>query len=128
MDHATFNSNESESDGGAIAYEKGNITSNIINSTFTNNTANNGGAIYNGIKNLTISNTIFDGNKTNDGGKGGAIYNAGNISLSQTEFKQSSDTIYMANDSAADFSSGTNTLNGSISSENATSKIKIKEL
>lgn len=125
LDNATFNSNKSESDGGAIAYEKGNITSNIINSTFTNNTANNGGAIYNGIKNLTISNTIFDGNKTNDGGKGGAIYNAGNISLSQTEFKQSSDTIYMANDSAADFS-GTNTLNGSISSENATSKIKNK--
>ena len=125
LDHATFNSNKSESDGGAIAYEKGNITSNIINSTFTNNTANNGGAIYNGIKNLTISNTIFDGNKTNDGGKGGAIYNAGNISLSQTEFKQSTDTIYMANDSAADFS-GINTLNGSISSENATSEIKNK--
>lgn len=125
LDHATFNSNKSESDGGAIAYEKGNITSNIINSTFTNNTANNGGAIYNGIKNLTISNTIFDGNKTNDGGKGGAIYNAGNISLSQTEFKQSPDTIYMANDSAAAFS-GTNTLNGSISSENATSEIKNK--
>lgn len=126
LDHATFNGNESESDGGAIAYEKGNITSNISNSTFTNNTANNGGAIYNGIKNLTISNTIFDGNKTNDGGKGGAIYNAGNISLSQTEFKQSSDTIYMANDSAAHFISGTNTLNGSISSENATSKITNK--
>lgn len=126
LDNATFNSNESSgSDGGAIAYEKGNITSNISNSTFTNNTANNGGAIYNGIKNLTISNTIFDGNKTNDGGKGGAIYNAGNISLSQTEFKQSTDTIYMANDSAADFSD-TNTLNGSISSENATSKIKNK--
>ena len=123
LDHANFDSNKSGSDGGAIAYEKGNITSNIRNnSTFTNNTANNGGAIYNGIKNLTISNTIFDGNKTNDGGKGGAIYNAGNISLSQTEFKQSTDTIYMANDSAADFS-GTNTLNGSISSENATSKI-----
>ena len=127
LDHATFNSNESsKSDGGAIAYEKGNITSNISNSTFTNNTANNGGAIYNGIKNLTISNTKFDGNKTNDGGKGGAIYNAGNISLSQTEFKQSSDTIYMANDSAAHFISGTNTLNGSISSENATSKITNK--
>lgn len=126
LDHATFNSNESsKSDGGAIAYEKGNITSNISNSTFTNNTANNGGAIYNGIKNLTISNTIFDGNKTNDAGKGGAIYNAGNISLSQTEFKQSTDTIYMANDSAAVFS-GTNTLNGSISSENATSEIKNK--
>lgn len=126
LDNATFNSNESSgSDGGAIAYEKGNITSNIINSTFKNNTANNGGAIYNGIKDLTISNTIFDGNKTNDGGKGGAIYNAGNISLSQTEFKQSSDTIYMANDSTADFSD-TNTLNGSISSENATSKIKNK--
>lgn len=126
LNNATFNGNKSESDGGAIAYEKGNITSNIRNnSTFTNNTANNGGAIYNGIKNLTISNTIFDGNKTNDGGKGGAIYNAGNISLSQTEFKQSSDTIYMANDSAADFS-GTNTLNGSISSENATSEIKNK--
>lgn len=122
LDHATFNGNQSESDGGAIAYEKGNITSNISNSTFTNNTANNGGAIYNGIKNLEISNTIFDGNKTNDGGKGGAIYNAGNISLSQTEFKQSTDTIYMANNSAADFS-GTNTLNGSISSENATSEI-----
>lgn len=126
LDNATFNSNESSgSDGGAIAYEKGNITSNIINSTFTNNTANNGGAIYNGIKDLKISNTIFDGNKTNDGGKGGAIYNAGNISLSQTEFKQSSDTIYMANDSTADFSD-TNTLNGSISSKNATSKIKNK--
>ena len=126
LNNATFNSNESSgSDGGAIAYEKGNITSNISNSTFTNNTANNGGAIYNGIKNLTISNTIFDGNKTNDGGKGGAIYNAGNISLNQTEFKQSTDTIYMANDSTADFS-GTNTLNGSISSENATSKIKNK--
>ena len=126
LDHATFNGNYSESsDGGAIAYEKGNITSNIINSTFTNNTANNGGAIYNEIKNLTISNTIFDGNKTNDGGKGGAIYNAGNISLNQTEFKQSSDTIYMANDSFADFS-GTNILNGSISSENATSEIKNK--
>ena len=125
LDNATFNGNKSESDGGAIAYEKGNITSNIINSTFTNNTANNGGAIYNGIKNLEISNTIFDGNKTNDGGKGGAIYNAGNISLSQTEFKQSTDTIYMANDSIADFS-GTNTLNGSISSENATSEIKNK--
>lgn len=125
LDHATFNGNQSESDGGAIAYEKGNITSNIINSTFTNNTANNGGAIYNGIKNLTISNTTFDGNKTNDGGKGGAIYNAGNISLNQTEFKQSTDTIYMANDSTADFS-GTNILNGSISSENATSKIKNK--
>lgn len=126
LDNATFNSNESsKSDGGAIAYEKGNITSNISNSTFTNNTANNGGAIYNGIKNLTISNTIFDGNKTNDGGKGGAIYNAGSISLSQTEFKQSTDTIYMANDSAAVFS-GTNTLNGSISSENATSKITNK--
>lgn len=127
LNNATFNSNESsKSDGGAIAYEKGNITSNISNSTFTNNTANNGGAIYNGIKNLTISNTKFDGNKTNDGGKGGAIYNAGNISLSQTEFKQSSDTIYMANDSAAHFISGTNTLNGSISSENATSKITNK--
>ena len=126
LDNATFNGNESkESDGGAIAYEKGNITSNIINSTFINNTANNGGAIYNGIKNLEISNTIFDGNKTNDGGKGGAIYNAGNISLNQTEFKQSTDTIYMANDSTADFS-GTNTLNGSISSENATSEIKNK--
>lgn len=125
LDNATFDGNKSESDGGAIAYEKGNITSNIINSTFTNNTANNGGAIYNGIKNLEISNTIFDGNKTNDGGKGGAIYNAGKISLNQTEFKQSTDTIYMANDSTADFS-GTNTLNGSISSENATSKIKNK--
>lgn len=128
LDNATFDSNKSGSDGGAIAYEKGNITSNISNSTFTNNTANNGGAIYNGIngiKSLTISNTRFDGNKTNDGGKGGAIYNAGNISLSQTEFKQSSDTIYMANDSTADFS-GTNTLNGSISSENATSKITNK--
>lgn len=125
LDNATFDSNKSGSDGGAIAYEKGNITSNISNSTFTNNTANNGGAIYNGIKNLEISNTIFDGNKTNDGGKGGAIYNAGNISLSQTEFKQSTDTIYMANDSTADFS-GTNTLNGSISSENATSEIKNK--
>lgn len=126
LDNATFNSNESsKSDGGAIAYEKGNITSNISNSTFTNNTANNGGAIYNGIKNLTISNTIFDSNKTNDGGKGGAIYNAGNISLSQTEFKQSTDTIYMANDSTADFSAK-NTLNGSISSENATSKITNK--
>lgn len=122
LDNATFDSNKSGSDGGAIAYEKGNITSNISNSTFTNNTANNGGAIYNGIKNLEISNTIFNGNKTNDGGKGGAIYNAGNISLNQTEFKQSSDTIYMANDSAAVFS-GTNTLNGSISSENATSEI-----
>lgn len=125
LDKATFNGNKSESDGGAIAYEKGNITSKIINSTFTNNTANNGGAIYNGIKNLEISNTIFDGNKTNDGGKGGAIYNAGKISLNQTEFKQSTDTIYMANDSTADFS-GTNTLNGSISSENATSEIKNK--
>ncbi|RAI13996.1 MAG: hypothetical protein DK841_02615 [Candidatus Melainabacteria bacterium] len=125
LDHATFNGNESGSDGGAIAYEKGNITSNIINSTFKNNTANNGGAIYNGIKDLKISNTTFDGNKTNDGGKGGAIYNAGNISLNQTEFKQSTDTIYMANDSFADFSD-TNILNGSISSENATSKIKNK--
>lgn len=126
LDNATFDSNKSGSDGGAIAYEKGNITSNISNSTFTNNTANNGGAIYNGIKSLTISNTRFDGNKTNDGGKGGAIYNAGNISLSQTEFKKSTDTIYMANDSAAYFISGTNTLNGSISSENATSKITNK--
>ncbi len=125
LDNATFNGNKSGSDGGAIAYEKGDITSNIINSTFTNNTANNGGAIYNGIKNLEISNTIFDGNKTNDGGKGGAIYNAGNISLNQTEFKQSTDTIYMANDSSADFS-GTNILNGSISSENVTSEIKNK--
>ena len=126
LDNATFNGNYSKSsDGGAIAYEKGNITSNIINSKFINNTANNGGAIYNGIKNLTISNTIFDGNQTNDGGKGGAIYNAGNISLNQTEFKQSTDTIYMANDSFADFS-GTNILNGSISSENATSEIKNK--
>lgn len=125
LDNTTFNGNKSKSDGGAIAYEKGNITSNIINSTFTNNTANNGGAIYNGIKDLKISNTIFDGNKTNDAGKGGAIYNAGNISLNQTEFKQSTDTIYMANDSTADFS-GTNTLNGSISSENATSEIKNK--
>lgn len=125
LDNATFNGNKSESDGGAIAYEKGNITSKIINSKFTNNTANNGGAIYNGIKNLEISNTIFDGNKTNDGGKGGAIYNTGNISLSETEFKQSTDTIYMANDSTADFS-GTNILNGSISSENATSEIKNK--
>ena len=125
LDNATFNGNKSESDGGAIAYEKGNITSKIINSTFTNNTANNGGAIYNGIKNLEISNTIFDGNKTKDAGKGGAIYNAGNISLNQTEFKQSTDTIYMANDSTADFS-GTNILNGSISSENATSEIKNK--
>ena len=125
LNKATFNGNQSESDGGAIAYEKGNITSNIINGTFTNNTANNGGAIYNGIKDLKISNTIFDGNKTNDGGKGGAIYNAGNISLNQTEFKQSTDTIYMANDSFADFSD-TNILNGSISSENATSKIKNK--
>lgn len=126
LDNATFNGNYSKSsDGGAIAYEKGNITSNIINSKFINNTANNGGAIYNGIKNLTISNTIFDGNKTNDGGKGGAIYNAGNISLNQTEFKQSTDTIYMANNSFADFS-GTNILNGSISSENATSEIKNK--
>lgn len=125
LDNATFNGNYSESAGGAIAYEQGNITSNIINSTFTNNTANNGGAIYNGIKNLEISNTIFDGNKTNDGGKGGAIYNAGNISLNQTEFKQSTDTIYMANNSFADFS-GTNILNGSISSENATSEIKNK--
>ena len=125
LDNATFNGNKSESDGGAIAYEKGNITSNISNSTFTNNTANNGGAIYNGIKNLTISDTIFDGNKTNDGGKGGAIYNAGKISLNQTEFKQSTDTIYMANDSTAAFS-GTNILNGSISSENATSEIKNK--
>lgn len=125
LDHATFNGNQSESDGGAIAYEKGNITSNIINSTFKNNTANNGGAIYNGIKDLKISNTTFDGNKTNNGGKGGAIYNAGNISLNQTEFKQSTDTIYMANDSFADFS-GTNILNGSISSENATSEIKNK--
>ena len=122
LDNATFNGNYSESAGGAIAYEQGNITSNIINSTFTNNTANNGGAIYNGIKNLEISNTIFDGNKTNDGGKGGAIYNAGNISLNQTEFKQSTDTIYMANDSFADFS-GTNILNGSISSENTNSTI-----
>ena len=125
LDNATFNGNKSESDGGAIAYEKGNITSKIINSRFTNNTANNGGAIYNGIKNLEISNTIFDGNKTKDAGKGGAIYNAGNISLNQTEFKQSTDTIYMANDSTANFS-GTNTLNGSISSENATSEIKNK--
>ncbi len=125
LDNATFDGNKSESDGGAIAYEKGNITSNIINSTFTNNTANNGGAIYNGIKNLEISNTTFDGNKTNDGGKGGAIYNAGKISLSETEFKQSTDTIYMANDSTAVFS-GTNILNGSISSENATSEIKNK--
>ena len=125
LDNATFDGNRSESDGGAIAYEKGNITSKIINSTFTNNTANNGGAIYNGIKNLEISNTIFDGNKTNDAGKGGAIYNAGKISLNQTEFKQSTDTIYTANDSTANFS-GTNTLNGSISSENATSEIKNK--
>ena len=126
FDNATFDGNESQkSDGGAIAYEKGDITSKIINSTFTNNTANNGGAIYNGIKNLEISNTTFDGNKTNDGGKGGAIYNAGKISLNQTEFKQSTDTIYMANDSTANFS-GTNILNGSISSENATSEIKNK--
>ena len=125
LDNATFNGNKSESDGGAIAYEQGNITSKIINSKFTNNTANNGGAIYNGIKDLKISNTTFDGNKTNDAGKGGAIYNAGNISLNQTEFKQSTDTIYMANDSTANFS-GTNTLNGSISSENATSEIKNK--
>ena len=132
-----FNNNSAKTPravgGGAMALVAANgnaISTTIKNSTFTNNSTesspsykNNGGAIYNGIKKLTISNTIFDGNKTNDGGKGGAIYNAGNISLSQTEFKQSSDTIYIANDSTADFSD-TNTLNGSISSENATSKIK----
>lgn len=139
LDNVTFNKNIAQTPkavgGGAMALVATNgnaVSTTIKNSTFTNNSTesnpvyeNNGGAIYNGIKNLTISNTIFDGNKTNDGGKGGAIYNAGNISLSQTEFKQSSDTIYMANDSAADFS-GTNTLNGSISSENATSKITNK--
>lgn len=51
LDHATFDSNKSfGSDGGAIAYEKGNITSNIINSTFTNNTANNGGRFIMGLR------------------------------------------------------------------------------
>ena len=127
FDNTTFDGNKSGSYGGAIALEKGDVLNNIINSTFKNNTATNGGgAVYNGVagatgtNNLVISNTIFDGNSSS--GKGGAIYNAGNMSLTQTQFKQSSDTIYMANGSSADFS-GTNILNGAVSSENSNSTI-----
>ena len=113
--------------GSVIFNDSVNSVSTITNAIIKNNRAfADGGAIYNGVakadntNNLIISNTTFDGNSA--AGNGGAIYNAGNMSVSNSTFKQASDTIYMANNSSADFS-GTNVINSNISSENANSTI-----
>lgn len=113
--------------GSVIFNDSVNSVSTVTNAIIKNNSATgDGGAIYNGAakadntNNLIISNTTFDGNSA--GGNGGAIYNAGNMSVSNSTFKQTSDTIYMANNSSADFS-GTNVINSNISSENANSTI-----
>lgn len=109
--------------GSVIFNDSVNSVSTVTNAIIKNNSAfGEGGAIYNGVakadntNNLIISNTTFDGNSAV--GNGGAIYNAGNMSVSNSTFKQASDTIYMANNSSADFS-GTNVINSNISSENA---------
>lgn len=111
--------------GSVIFNDSVNSVSTVTNAIIKNNSAfGEGGAIYNGVakadntNNLIISNTTFDGNSAV--GNGGAIYNAGNMSVSNSTFKQASDTIYMANNSSADFS-GTNVINSNISSENANS-------
>lgn len=113
--------------GSVIFNDSVNSVSTVTNAIIKNNSATgDGGAIYNGAakadntNNLIISNTTFDGNSA--GGNGGAIYNAGNMSVSNSTFKQASDTIYMANNSSADFS-GTNVINSNISGENANSTI-----
>lgn len=113
--------------GSVIFNDSVNSVSTVTNAIIKNNSAfGEGGAIYNGVakadntNNLIISNTTFDGNSAV--GKGGAIYNAGNMGVSNSIFKQASDTIYMANNSSADFS-GTNVINSNISSENANSTI-----
>lgn len=113
--------------GSVIFNDSVNSVSTVTNAIIKNNSAfGEGGAIYNGVakadntNNLIISNTTFDGNSAV--GNGGAIYNAGNMSVSNSTFKQASDTIYMANNSSADFS-GTNVINSNISSENANSTI-----
>ena len=111
--------------GSVIFNDSVNSVSTVTNAIIKNNSAfGEGGAIYNGVakadntNNLIISNTTFDGNSAV--GNGGAIYNAGNMSVSNSTFKQASDTIYMANNSSADFS-GTNVINSNISSENTNS-------
>lgn len=113
--------------GSVIFNDSVNSVSTVTNAIIKNNSATgDGGAIYNGVlkadnnSNLIISDTIFDGNTAD--GNGGAIYNAGNMGLTNTTFKQASDTVYMANNSVANLN-GTNTFNSSISSENINSTI-----
>ena len=127
ISNLTIQDADKNGNGSVIFNDSVNSVSTIINTNIKNNHATgNGGAIYNGVlkadnnSNLIISDTIFDGNTAD--GNGGAIYNAGNMSLTNTTFKQASDTVYMANNSVANLN-GTNTFNSSISSENTNSTI-----
>ena len=126
LNDVTVKDAEKIGNGSVVSNTNKNATINITNAIIKGNTSTgDGGAIYNGVDkvnaegnsetNLVISNTIFDGNLSGTG-KGGAIYNAGAMTVTNSEFKTSTDTIYLTDTSNTLFNE-TNIINSSISGE-----------
>lgn len=93
---ATFKSNSSEYDAGAIFNDGGKIT--LDNAAFTDNFAvKNGGAIYNRTSGTIQLNTVsFSGNTVGSEVLGGSIYNiSGEVILNGVTLEKDSDTIYI---------------------------------
>jgi len=119
LDNVNIHDNEGKSNGGGI-HCRGNMT--ITGSQFKSNKGSNGGAFYlyhgSDARTAAISDTSFTGNIGSNGGaicaaanmtitidgcvfdsntatsNGGAIYNNGSITVTSSEFKTATDTIY----------------------------------
>jgi len=93
VNRSTFNSNISDSHGGAISLYGGSYI--ISQSLFTNNTAIDGGASIDNSSDLSVVGSLFSGNNfygTNHGGSGGGVIrnSSGNVTVANTTFTANS--------------------------------------
>jgi len=105
--NSQFEKNKGSNGGAFYLYHGSDArTAAISATTFTGNTGSNGGAIYAAVNmTITIDGCVFDSNTAIN--SGGAIYNNGSITVTDSEFKTATDTIYNA-------AAGTLTFGGNI--------------
>ena len=106
-------------DGGALRLSGTGVIHSVSDTTFTDNVAGrHGGAVYLTGSTLTLSNVEFSQNKSNSANvSSGAIYIDGNtssVTISNSKFLTSQDSIYNASKAGNLIFSGTNYVNSSI--------------
>jgi len=107
--NSTFVNGTNSNHGGALSATVAGSVVTLTDCTFTGNSSNgNAGALRGNGANITLANVTFDGNRAGEGRVGGAAWFYGcNVTIAGlVSFKQSSDTVFLTDDTTVTIDSG----------------------